>query len=701
MLNKRKIIAGVLALALVVSMCPTNSVYAKKKITPKLSTKTITLNIGASKTIKLKNAPKLSKKKIKKVKWSSSNKKVATVKYSGKYRQNAKITAKSAGTATIKLKYNGKSYNCKVNVSKVDIDVPAKLLNVRYILNGGTNNPSNPSTFDTTTTVKLKDATRDGYDFGGWYTNENFSKDSYVTELTNKFDSDIILFAKWVEKSTNSTTNPTTSENPSTTKPNTEVPTPEPTPSHTHTFSEWTTTKSATCTETGELSRTCSTCGEVETSTIPATGHNFSTTAEVITNATCTTPGKKAYKCQNPGCTEYKDEYVIYPTGHKVTYTTTKEPTCTSKGEKSGTCTVCGAKLTQDIPKVAHKYVDHICSVCGQLDGESAYKVVSLGSSNNTAYAYKDKTTGYYDIYITSTTNSISLPNNYKTYLQDNEVQTTLINSIKFVKPVVFPADSSSLFNGMENLTSLDLSKVNTSNVTNMSKMFYNCKKLNNIDISKFNTSKVKDMSYMFSKSNIYSIDLSTFITNSCTTMEGLFSGCSNVTYITLSDSKTMNNYFITCNVTTFNNMFSSCTSLRRIVGVEYLVTTYVEDMSNMFYNCSSLTDVNFNNVSGSRFRLDNVKDMSYMFDSCLALESIDLSSCKTTHAENMTHMFYNCIGLRKLDISKFNDKVNKIYTFALCKNLTVYISSEYNENESYTGYMYVDGSENVWFVVK
>ena len=69
---------------------------ASKK-TARLNEKKITMVAGRKKTITLKNNKKLSKQKIRKVKWSSSNKKVATVKAYGKYRQKGKITAKKAG----------------------------------------------------------------------------------------------------------------------------------------------------------------------------------------------------------------------------------------------------------------------------------------------------------------------------------------------------------------------------------------------------------------------------------------------------------------------------------------------------------------------------------------------------------------------------------------------------------------------------
>lgn len=78
-----------------------------------LNKKSITLTITDKKnapttTIKVKNV------KAKKVKWTSSNKKVASVKKTGKY--SAKVTAKKAGKTKVTCKGNGKRLVCKVTV---------------------------------------------------------------------------------------------------------------------------------------------------------------------------------------------------------------------------------------------------------------------------------------------------------------------------------------------------------------------------------------------------------------------------------------------------------------------------------------------------------------------------------------------------------------------------------------------------------
>lgn len=58
--------------------------------------------------------------------------------------------------------------------------------------------------------------------------------------------------------------------------------------------------------------------------------------------------------------------------------------------------------------------------------------------------------------------------------------------------------DMKYCFQNLNSITSLDLSNFDTSKVTNMSNMFYGCSKLESLDLSKFDVSKVTSMSYMF-----------------------------------------------------------------------------------------------------------------------------------------------------------------------------------------------------------
>lgn len=89
----------------------------------KISQKTLTLTVGKSKKISLKNT-----KKKKKVRWSSSKRSVATVSRKGK------VTAKKAGVAVIKAKLGKRSYYCRVKVKKAAIKKKVKnQMESRYI----------------------------------------------------------------------------------------------------------------------------------------------------------------------------------------------------------------------------------------------------------------------------------------------------------------------------------------------------------------------------------------------------------------------------------------------------------------------------------------------------------------------------------------------------------------------------------------
>jgi surface protein len=144
------------------------------------------------------------------------------------------------------------------------------------------------------------------------------------------------------------------------------------------------------------------------------------------------------------------------------------------------------------------------------------------------------------------------------------------------------------MFHNCYNLTSLDVSKFNTSNVTNMNNMFYSCVSLTSLDLSKFNTGKVTDMSHMFSScTNIASLDVSNFDTSNVKNMWGMFSGCYNLTSLDISN-------FDTNKVVYMQSVFSYCQNLTEIKGViDMKSCKYVSDM---FKNCSELSGVKIKN---------------------------------------------------------------------------------------------------------
>ena len=60
----------------------------------------------------------------------------------------------------------------------------------------------------------------------------------------------------------------------------------------------------------------------------------------------------------------------------------------------------------------------------------------------------------------------------------------------------------SEMFSGCISLTTINLSNLNTQNVTNVSYMFSGCLSLTNVDLSNFNSKKVIFLHHMFRSCN-------------------------------------------------------------------------------------------------------------------------------------------------------------------------------------------------------
>ena len=322
-------------------------------------------------------------------------------------------------------------------------------------------------------------------------------------------------------------------------------------------------------------------------------------------------------------------------------------------------------------------------------------------------------------------------------------------------------ADMHSMFAGCTGLTTLDLSNFNTASLTNMQGMFSGCSLLTEINLGSFNTASVTDVRYLFnacpklitvyvgsnwSMSSVTDNGYGVF--NNCTSIVGgegttydashidhtyahIDGGTSNPGYFTdiadygkvkeayavLSDENTKLTFyydkkktdrsgmsvgpFVTSlgrawndnssSITTviFDSTFANNTTLTStaswfgnfdnlttITGIENLNTANVTDMSFMFDGCSSLTSLD---VSG--FNTSSVTDMSCMVRNCSGLTTLDLSGFNTVNVINMNSMFYGCSGLTSLDLSGFNtaNLMDMNYMFYGCSGLTSLDVSNFN----------------------
>ena len=181
-------------------------------------------------------------------------------------------------------------------------------------------------------------------------------------------------------------------------------------------------TKAPTCTEKGEMQLVCTVCGSTKSKAVPALGHDYSATPTIDRAPSCTAKGEQSNHClrcdarknvvslDRVAHTPQKDD--VSPTctksgtrgrivcavcgkvidaganaaalGHDYVQTAViSEPTCTSNGSATMTCSRCGNTKTQTTPSTGHQFdptwvVDkaptctaqgeqaHYCTRCGK-----------------------------------------------------------------------------------------------------------------------------------------------------------------------------------------------------------------------------------------------------------------------------------------------------------------------------------------------
>ena len=156
------------------------------------------------------------------------------------------------------------------------------------------------------------------------------------------------------------------------------------------------------------------------------------------------------------------------------------------------------------------------------------------------------------------------------------------------------PTTLSSFFEGLESLTSIiGLENLNTTHVTDMSKMFYNCYKLNSLDLSQFNTGNVEKMNEMFYYCRgLNSLDLSAFNTTKVNNMYRMFYYC----FVRTIDLSSFN----TANVENMDEMFAGASLVVNIYASDSFKTDKLTNSKDMFYLCTKLPNFNKDEVDAT-----------------------------------------------------------------------------------------------------
>lgn len=142
---------------------------------------TSTVNVAKGSQVTIKPTVLPTNAANRKLKWSTSNKKIATVDANGKVKGLkygvVTITATATDGSNVKA-------SCKVRVG----------YKITYKLNKGKNNKANQSSYYKQK-VKLKNPTRKGYIFKGWYTDKKLKKK--ITTIKSTAKKNYTLYAKW------------------------------------------------------------------------------------------------------------------------------------------------------------------------------------------------------------------------------------------------------------------------------------------------------------------------------------------------------------------------------------------------------------------------------------------------------------------------------------------------------------------------
>ncbi len=121
-----------------------------------------------------------------------------------------------------------------------------------------------------------------------------------------------------------------------------------------------------------------------------------------------------------------------------------------------------------------------------------------------------------------------------------------------------------------------------------------------------------------------------------------------------------------TSNVTDMSYMFEDCKNLKSL-DVKDFDTRRVVNMRWMFRGCENLTELDV-----SSFDTSSVTDMSSMFNECVNLTSIDVSRFDTSQVTDMSCMFASCKKLTSIDVSNFDTSnvTNMLGMFYFCLKL-------------------------------
>ena len=285
------------------------------------------------------------------------------------------------------------------------------------------------------------------------------------------------------------------------------------------------------------------------------------------------------------------------------------------------------------------------------IDGASINNILKTINPSIITFSHADISDNYlYDL-STAQDKSILLGQN------GNEVIISNLSD----KPIKANENMSSLFKDLSVSEINNLNYIDMSYCTDASKMFQNCSGIVCLDVTGMDTSNVTNMSHMFDHLAV------------CTTITGMesfdVSNVENLSYLlnnntTLTSVPDLSNWDVTSKCTDISYIMYNVGYQKSVaqtsVWPTYLDLTHwdvsgVSNMSHAFMNAFNLTTLDISGWNtGSVTNMSNMFEMTDNANNSNLVSIIGIDSLDVRELENMSRMFYNCKVLANADFSNW-----------------------------------------------
>lgn len=333
-------------------------------------------------------------------------------------------------------------------------------------------------------------------------------------------------------------------------------------------------------------------------------------------------------------------------------------------------------------------------AVVDYIDQYPSDNTMILSESHKLTFYYDDQKSVWSQKELIATDNGDQVITRYKIYDIKSLAGNNTFNSVEF-------DDSFANYNGLTDLSNFfkncvmmssveGLKNLNTKNVTSMEGMFAGCTKLTYLDLHHFNTENVTNMNEMFSGcSNLYMIRCNDDWHRNGVTGESMFSGCTklknfneNNTGIGMANPTTgyftADDAYAVLDGQTLTFYYDNLKDWQKFQQK----TTFDLTTTDGVYDWSSneaIVEVDFDESFADYNGLTNTSKLFFNLPNLKTIHHLDRMN--TENVTDMTGMFEGCTALEHVDLSVLNtEKVQNMFEmFKGCTRLTTVIASGIN----------------------